>query len=328
MLSISAFTELISNEVFPVTLDRYEAQPMVHPAIAREVSEAEIVDPYGHKFTTITGGAMPEVRRDGAEVASDQLAEGYPVQMKIKLISRKFTLPYRSLEKMDMRGIRAEALRQMAPWGRAFAAKKEDLVAGMFNNGALTAGNREYFDNSFDDNSQPDPYPKFIYDGLPWFDTAHPLKNSASTTFANHIASAALSATTFDDARTRLQVTNARDERNQRILIQGNTLLVPGDLESTARRVIESQGLAGTANNDLNPFRTSVRVVPWNYLSDTDGWFLGSSENGIVYYDSGAPEISVIDDSERKAITVVAECRFGTAIEDWRYWVANNVAAS
>lgn len=328
MQSLSSLTELISNEIFPVTLDRYEDEPMVHPLIARQIPDGEIVDPFGYKATTITGGGMPEVRRDGEEISSDQLAEGYPVQMKIKLLSRKFEIPERALEKMDSRGVRAMALRQMAPWGRAFAAKKDSLVAGMFNNGALTAGSLEFFGNSFDDNSQPDPYPGFIYDGLPWFDTAHPLKNSSSTTFSNHIASAALSSTTFNDARTRLQTTNARDERNLRINIMADTLLVPGDLESTARRVIESQGLAGTANNDINPFRGSVRVIPWNYLSDTDGWFLGNGRQGIIFYDSGAPVVDVMFDQERKVFVVTAETRFGCAVEDWRYWVANNVAAS
>lgn len=327
-MSPTAFDQLVKQEIYPVVFESYEAQPLVHPLIFRRLDDtAATLDPYGYKTTTLANVGDPHFRKDGEDIKATRFQEGWPVYLKTRLLSEKIEIPERLMEKMDEKGLGAYLRDRTGTWGKAFADRKERLAADMFNKGPLTAGDLDTFDQTFDDGSQVDPYPTVSYDGVPYFDTAHPLKTSSSTTFSNHRASSTLSATTLDTARTLIEDTNAYDERNRRIRMAADTLVVPAALRGLGRRLLNSELLPGGAQNDINP-NSDMSLVVWRYLTDSDSWFLGQRGGGITYWDQGAPVLRTSFDEDKKMFKIVAESRFICGPSDWRNWVANNIAAA
>lgn len=72
------------------------------------------------------------------------------------------------------------------------------------------------------------------------------------------------------------------DEAGRRIRMLPELLIVPPQLEKDAYELVESMGKPGTADNDLNWFRTKgLRVHVNHYLSSTTAWFLWASSRRI-----------------------------------------------
>jgi hypothetical protein len=148
-----------------------------------------------------------------------------------------------------------DVLVRNAEW-LAFSARvvQEKYAANIFNNGFTT---------------------ETTGDGRPLFDTAHVLAGGG--TARNELASAAdLSVKSLTDALTDMQ-TETKIESGQIVApIKDLILLVPPALEMTAERILSSQGLQGTADNDINALRTrrswKIQVNP--YLTDVDSWFI------------------------------------------------------
>lgn len=110
---------------------------------------------------------------------------------------------------------------------------------------------------------------ELCYDGQYFFDTDHPVGDTG-TTQSNKITSA-LSATTFNTARTMLR--KMKDDagrptvnRNMDLL-----LLVPADLENTAEQILEAERDSSGATN-TNKGKARILVVDW--LADTNNWYL------------------------------------------------------
>lgn len=330
-VSPSQFPALATAALAPVMLEEYSDTPAVYPSLCTRISDDELYSPFGHKETVIPGFGEPEEREDGQEIASDDMAEGYTARMKVRLFSRSVSIPERLLEQMDDAGVQRAVLEGTRGWGRGFVARKERAVAGLFNSGRLNAGSAAVFNQSFA--GEADPYPTVIYDGESFFGAAHPNRFDSSTTYDNTLDATALSATSLDTAIVRLTDTNAFNERGIRIDIPATTLLVPAALQAAAMRAIESRMLPGTAQNDVNPYFGRLQVIPWRYLTDSDGWFVGSAgagagSRGVIYYDNGEPDIRVHFDESTRSFVISAESRFGAAVADYRAWVGANLSAS
>lgn len=147
--------------------------------------------------------------------------------------------------------------------GRSYTESRNILAADIFNNG---------FSGSFNTGA----------DGLELFSTAHLLDGSA-VTFNNELDTAAdLSITSLRTAM--IDFSDFRDGRNKRLNLRPNKLIVPRELEWDALEILKSQLRPDTANNAVNAFNLDgyntggLSVMKWNYLTDTDAWFLQAPE--------------------------------------------------
>lgn len=324
-MSPTKFSEVVKANAYPVLMEGYESETPVYPLVCRMVPESEMVSPFGHKTTTVTGMGLPVEREDGENIAETSFGEGYTVYMKRRLLAQRIPYPERLVNSLDDKGLGAMVMRDLRFWGVGFVIQKETLAANIFNKGPLTAGHAPTFNQSYA--GETDPYPLVSYDNQPFFDTAHAAKVTG-TTYSNHNASNALTATTYDTSYTQMVHTNAFDERDRKIAIRPDLLVVPPQLRSTALRITRSELLPGGAQNDINPNRNLTNTLVWRYLTDTDGWFMGQGNRGVMCFDSGAPVLRTWFDEEKKQYWVSAECEFGVAPENWRFWLCNNVAAS
>lgn len=326
MIDVSTLPELVTQEAYPVMVQSYETTPSYYTGLCnvRSVSETNL---YGLKGSVLETAGQFRERADGAEAESDAPGKAYTWQVKIRQFTRRLDIPQRMLQSLGSAGkVTDYVQQQISAWGEQAMRRKDLFLAGMLQDGTLTAGSLEFFDNSFPDND--DPNAGFIYDGLPFFDTAHTL-SGASGTYANHTASAALTSTNLQTVLTTIRSTNAVNDRGDRILLMPDTLVVPQALLFTARQVLNSQLLPGGTNNDVNPLAGELQIVANPYLTaDTDSWYVCEAGKGIDFWDSGAPVIETQYDAKRKVLSVVAEMHFGSAVTDWRRWYNANKAAS
>jgi hypothetical protein len=139
-----------------------------------------------------------------------------------------------------------------AELGMGAYATEETLLSNHFNNG---------FDSSF---TGPD--------GVELFSTAHVRENGA--TYSNELSTAAdLSTTSLEQAL--IDFRNFRSGGGRRLQIQPKSLLVPPDLQFEAARILESTQRPEDDTNASQPVnRLGLRIDVWQYLTDSDAWFL------------------------------------------------------
>ena len=142
--------------------------------------------------------------------------------------------------------------------------------------------------------SYTDPYNQSItstgVDGLALFSTAH-TNGTTGTTFRNQIR--LKSSSTENPALSRQAVIDARvdamtytDPNGQIRPINLDTLLVPPSKQDLAMRIVNSPGVQGTDNVDVNDALGGVNVQTWERLENTsqgtsrsDYWFMYDSRN-------------------------------------------------
>jgi len=329
-MDISQVPELVNNEGYPLMIDSYGEIERVAPRIFRteQITDDRL---YGDKGSVLTGMGMPVARKDKEQFTLDEFRSAYTWYMQTQQWGLAFEISDRMVRAAGGVGrVQRLVQEQARSFGKNAALKKEQWVADFLQQGTLTAGNADYFDGSFPENA--DPYPKFIYDGLPLFDTAHTITIGAST-FANHFPSTTLTHDNLQTVYNTVRSTNNVDERGQKTAqIRPRTLLVPPSMELTARTLVESINKPGGSNNDVNIHNGRFEVVPWELLNDTASsaaWWLGEAQSdSIVIYDSGEPQMDMDYDKKRKTWTITMETHFGITCRNWRQWACANKLAS
>ena len=201
---------------------------------------------------------------------------------------------------------------------------KEKFYAKFFIHGAKTAGN-DIFNNTIT-GVIDDPSTVKIYDGQPFFYTAH--KSRMGTSYSNYTASNSLSHTNLQTIWLTFHTTNNRDERDEIIELSADTLLIPPALKFTAQTILQTTLIPGNNDNDVNVLRTIVEPLEWAYLTDTDGWFLGKKKNGLMATEREDVVLDFWQDETSKDYFASIFNRFGGVITNWRFWYANNIAST
>lgn len=115
----------------------------------------------------------------------------------------------------------------------------------------------------------PGGFTELCYDGQYFFDTDHPVEGVAGTTQSNK-QTAALDTTSWNANRTLLR--RMKDDFGRPVnRVLDLILMVPPELESTARALLENERNAnGATNSDFGTGK--VMVNPW--LADTNNWYV------------------------------------------------------
>jgi len=329
-LDVSQVTALVENDGYSAMFEMYDAMPAQYQTLGRIINPTEAgVALYGDRGTVFMGHQRFDKRADLQEINDSTTGKAYDWQASIEQYARGMILPSRLLRSNGAASaVKARIIEFARDRAEIAMLQKEDHIADMFQKGTLTAGSTEFFDNSYPGNA--DPNAGFIYDGLPWFDTAHTVADGSGNTYSNHTASLALTQTNLQTVLTTMRSTNAVNDRGERILIRPDTIIVPPGLEYTARTILNSTQVTGSANNDVNPIAGSLNIVVWNALDDAasaSSWWVVQRGRGLRIYDSGAPRMWVtpLDNGD---IKVNSEYLFGAAVDQWRYQYCANKAAS
>lgn len=319
---------LVTDAGYPVMLEAYSQEP----AMRQMIFEMEACDgtEYGVTERVIVGADEPAEIPYGGSSHSRTVDEGYQWWLKQRKLAEDIVIREEEYRNPNANALLASRVASAAGrFGQGFQRKKEQIAADLFIYGAYTAGRIAVFDGSFP--GHPDSYPAYIYDGKPWLAASgngHPLFLDSSVTKYNKTANS-LTSTNLETARILMSRTNAVDEANQVIRIDPDVLVVPPELTQTAEIILNSLQAPGSANNDVNTMRGRFGLLQWRYLTDTDGWFLGTARRGLKFRDSGDPMITVSEpDRKTGDVTIRFVSYAGAAVTDWRYWSGHNISAS
>ena len=110
-------------------------------------------------------------------------------------------------------------------------------------------------------------------------DDSHTFVGTGTT--VDNDGSTALSATAVE--ATRLLMRKFTDETDNLLISRGDTLLVPPNLEETAWEIVNASGKMDTADNNPNFNKGKYRVIVWDYLTDSNNWFMLDSKMTKMY---------------------------------------------
>ena len=151
---------------------------------------------------------------------------------------------------------------------------------------------------------------------------SHTTTSGASTSAGfDNMTVAALSATAL--AASRIQMVGYRGDQAERISVMPDSLWIPPDLYDVAYEITESMGKPDVATNDKNVHYGKYKVYEWNYLTDTNNWFMCDSrqqKQWVVWFDRVPLEFAFAEELDTLVAKWRAYMRYSMAWFNWR-WV-------
>ena len=149
---------------------------------------------------------------------------------------------------------------------------------------------------------------------------------STSTGFDNK-ATSSLTATAVEAAR--IQFRNFRGDQAERISVMPNMLVIPVDLYGRAYEIVESSGKPDTANNDANVHKGAYRIVDWEYLTDTNDWFMidqSAMKDSLIWFDRIKLEFGMAEELDTLVAKWRAYARYSSMYHSWRWILGASVS--
>ena len=157
-------------------------------------------------------------------------------------------------------------------------------------------------------------------DGVTLINSAHPI--SQGRTFSNQLSTAAAMSQTSVE-QMLIQVRSAVDNNGKRIRLKAEQLIVPPALEFQAEVILKSVLRSGTADNDLNPIKSTGMLPNGAHvvtrLSSSKAWWIQTNaENGLMLVMRRPLERSSEGDFETDSMRYKASERYATGWHDPR----------
>lgn len=184
--------------------------------------------------------------------------------------------------------------------------------------GAQLLNNAFSIDNTFSTQSE----------GVALCADAHLTTSGASTASGfDNAGTTAISATAV--AAARIQMVGYRGDQAERISVMPDELWIPNNLYEEAFEIVQSMGKLGTANNNRNVHEGQYTVIEWNYLTDTNNWFMCDSvarKQSVFWVDRVGLEFAMAEDFDTFIAKWRAYMRYTSAYVDWRWIFGSQVA--
>jgi phage major head subunit gpT-like protein len=119
-------------------------------------------------------------------------------------------------------------------------------------------------------------------DGLALFSNSH--TKLGGGTWSNLLTPAAdLSSSSLKQALLNIEETT--DDRGKQQVLRPTTLLIPAELEFTAKELLNSTHTPENANNSINSLQSrNLQIIVDPYLTDSDAWFLSCEANPFITF--------------------------------------------
>ncbi len=165
-------------------------------------------------------------------------------------------------------------------------------------------------------------------EGVALCSDSHLTTSGASTAsgFDNR-GTAALSATAV--AAARINARNFRGDQAERIDVMMDEIYIPPDLYEEAFEIVSSLGKVDTDQNNMNVHKGQYTIKEWNYLTDTNNWFLADStrrKQDVYWTDRVAMEFAFAEDLDTILAKWRGYMRYALAHTDWRWVYGHQVS--
>lgn len=200
---------------------------------------------------------------------------------------------------------------RVAAIARAAAVHRERSAAAVFNNAFTDSG------------TDAEGFSVAGPDGVGLISAAH--KHSAvNTTTQSNEFTLALSGANLTTVKLAMQAWT--DDKGVLAPSNPDTLLVPPALAETAHIINNTDRDPTSANNAVNPHKGRWNIVEWDWLTDTNRWFLIDSARKaehLIWLDRILPEFKAEENFDTFVAKFRAYYRFSRGWSDWR-WIAGS----
>jgi len=265
----------------------------------KNLYEVENSDRAFEEEVLFTGFGSAPVKSEGAAVSYDDAQESYTARYTAETVALAFAITEEAMEDNlydTFAKLRARGL------ARAMANTKEVKAANLFTNG-------------FSDT---------IGDGVAFFATTHPTISDGNQ--SNITTAGTLAIGTLESAITAIQ--KIKDDRGILVGASAVSLHIPVDLWNTADTILNTPGLPGSANNDINATRHMGMIPDGFYVNrrftGTDDWFVKTDvPNGTKMFARTPLQTKMEPDFDTGNLRFKARERYSFGVSDWRGWHGN-----
>lgn len=300
------FSDLLEPGLRKIFTDQYNQIPEMYQSIFN----INTTDKPYEKDSSV--GAFGDMEVFTGTIGYDEVYQGYDVKYEFAEFAKGFKVE-RKLFDDDMYNII-----NRKPAGLALAAKrtKEKYAASLFNTafdetgGSILVSGLTILTNT---------------EALPLCDGSH--TSTATATTQSNSGTSALSPTAVE--ATRILGCALKDDRDNLISVQYDTILVPRNLEETAWTIINTTGKVDTAENNRNFHYGKYKLAVWDYLTDTNNWFMLDQAMTKMFL-NWYTRIGLEFNQDKSFDTYIAKYsayeRYGWGWSDWRWLYGHKVA--
>lgn len=284
------FADTLAPELAEVFFDRYDAEPEVAPNIFK----VKTSDRQEETESAVSGFSLLTQTAELGPLDYEDPNQMYRTNYQHLKYTKGFKVSIELMEDDQHNVIRAmpEAL------GKAAKRTQEYYAASLFNNAFDTA------------------YTSYG-DAKPLISTSHPRADGGTAQSNGSSTGITLTEPNVETGRTAFR--KFLDDKGMRFSSVPSTLLVPVDLEKTAKIISGSNLRPGTANNDINVYNGMFNVIAWEYITSTTAWFLLDQRNHLLtWYWRVRPEFKQDNGFDTDAALYKTRMRFSFGWSDWR----------
>jgi len=287
----SQFTSLLVEGLREVFFNTYKEPNLIY----QKIFDVQKSNKYQEVRLGVAGLGMLAPKGEAEPIVYEDATQGYTATFTHNAFAKGIQIS-RELIDDELYGVMKQMTKALA---RAGERRVEYDHASIFNNATSTAYTGA--------------------DGLPLLSASHTYAALPGETWSNTSASTDLSLTALSQAFNAMR--RYRDDKGQIIMLTPRTLLIPPELEMTAYEILNSVGKPYTADNEVNFFKGKLDVVVWNYLTDTNAWFVlcDKSEIAPVSFQRIPMEFDRDTDFETDVLRIKAYTRYSLGWDDARF---------
>jgi len=245
---------------------------------------------------TTTGFGLAAQKKEGSAITYDSASQGFLTRYEMLTYALGFQVTREAFE--DDRADVIAGDRAM------------ELSASMHQTKQINAAN--IYNNAFDS--------AYTYgDGIEMLSTVH--KNKAGGTWKNKLTvDANLSEASLE--QMSIDVMGFTNDRGLQINVNAKSLHIPKELMFEAERILKTVNRVGSADNDISAI-VSKGILPGgvmvnNWFTDTNAWFVRTSQRGLKHYMRRPLEFGADGDFDTENAKFKATERYCFGISDFR----------
>lgn len=300
-MNTGGFGDLLDKRVTKLFVDKYKQ-------LKDRVSDFYSMESSSDSFERWSEvGAIGDFTEFGGTVTYQSQNQGYDVTATHKEFVNGFQIT-RDLYDDDRHGVWERKPKALA---EAYMRTRQKHAARIFNNAFSV-------DTYFYNHSE----------AVALCSNSHTTTSGASTASGfDNLVTSSLTATAVEAAR--IQFRGFRGDQAERISCMPDMLVIPVDLYGRAYEIIESSGKPDTANNDANVHKGAYRVVDWEYLTDTNDWYMidqSAMKDYLIWFDRIKLEFGMAEELDTLVAKWRAYCRYSSMYRDWRWILGAQVS--
>ena len=287
------------------------------------IYKVEESDKWAEKSAGVTAFGDFQPTKEGENAPLDDIQEGYSKLIEHEAFAKKCIITAEMKEDNKVIDMKNRA--------RGFVQSYKRTRA-KFGTAALIGG----ITGSFTFGEQGTTFDATTGDGQALFSTAHPGKKSGVGTQTNKFSNELGSTTQVLYTLANIGY-NFRNDSGEKCGYVFDTIYIPSNrpgMRDFLERVIKSEGIVGSANNDVNTQRGKWKLVPLTYWDAADGtnpYILGSSEfqnefGASIFYDRIPLTVKDRLNIDNFNLEFSGRFRMSCGFRDWRHLIVGGIA--